>query len=150
MEIPSLPSEFEELLRLFNDRGVRYLLVGGHAVGIHGYVRFTGDLDLWIAVDPANTHLVVDALRAFGFEMPELTPDIFQREHQIVRMGVPPMRVEIHTSISGVEFDACYGRRLNATIAGFDVPVIGLEDLRANKAAAGRTKDKLDLENLAD
>ncbi len=147
--VPPLPDEFAELLRLLNDSGVSYLVVGGHAVGAHGYVRYTGGLDIWIALNPSNARRIVEALRTFGFDLPALTPDLFEREEQIVRMGVPPLRIEIHTSLSGVEFDDCYGRKLTIDIGGLEVPIIGLEDLKANKAAAGRLKDRLDLENLS-
>ncbi len=150
MATPPLPHDFSEFLRLLNESAVRYLVVGGHAVGTHGYVRYTGDLDVWVAIDPSNAQRLLDALRKFGFDQPSLTPELFAREHQIVRMGVPPMRIEVHTSLSGVEFEACYARRQTVSVEGIEMPVIALADLRANKAAAGRTKDKLDLENLPD
>jgi hypothetical protein len=148
MAPPPLPPDFKELLRLLNETGVRYLLVGGHAVGAYGFVRYTGDLDLWVAVDGANARRIVDALHRFGFAVPALAPELFEQPQQIVRMGVPPLRVEIHTSISGVEFDGCFGRRVTANIEGIDVPMISLADLKVNKTAAGRLKDQLDLENL--
>ncbi|MCL4740744.1 MAG: nucleotidyltransferase [Phycisphaerales bacterium] len=150
MATPPLPHDFSEFLKLLNESGVRYLVVGGHAVGTHGYVRYTGDLDVWVAIDSSNAKRLLEALRKFGFDQPSLTTELFTRDHQIVRMGVPPMRIEVHTSLSGVEFEACYARRQTVCVEGVEMPVIGLEDLRANKAAAGRTKDKLDLENLPD
>lgn len=100
-----LPFDFKEFLRLLNENDVRYLLIGGYAVGYHGYPRATNDMDVWIAIHPDNAQRVVDALKEFGFDHPELTPGLFLQENKIIRMGHPPMRLEISTGISGVEFE---------------------------------------------
>ncbi|MBI5282269.1 MAG: hypothetical protein HY858_11355 [Candidatus Solibacter usitatus] len=144
----TLPGDFSEFLRLFNSHGVEYLLVGGHAVGIHGYVRATNDLDVWVKASVENAARIERALREFGFDDPSLSPGLFTARDNIVRMGVPPMRLEVHTSISGVEFDACYAEREMFEIGAVMAPVISLARLRENKAAAGRAKDLADLENL--
>jgi predicted nucleotidyltransferase len=143
-----LPLDFKEFLKLLNEKGVRYLLIGGYAVGYHGYPRATNDMDIWIAVNPENAERVVDALHAFGFDLPELTPDLFLQENKIIRMGNPPMRLEITTGISGVEFDDCYTNRVVDVLDGVEVNVIDLPHLKVNKKAAGRLKDLADLENL--
>lgn len=143
-----LPPDFSEFLRLLNDRGVRYLLIGGYAVGYYGYPRATNDLDVWIATAPDNAARMVEALEEFGFGSPELTTDLFLTEDSIVRMGVPPMRIEILTTISGVTFEACYPARLEDELSGTAVTLIGLEDLKRNKRASGRYKDLDDLEHL--
>jgi len=131
-----------------NENSVRYLLIGGYAVGYHGYPRATNDLDVWIASEPANVTRVVAALRQFGFNTPGLSESLFLQEKKIVRMGIPPMRIEVATSISGVTFDECYSRRVIATLDGVDVTVISLHDLKVNKRASGRHKDLNDLEHL--
>jgi len=95
-------------LKLLKEHNVRYLLIGGYAVGFHGYPRATADMDIWVAIHPENANRIVAALQEFGFDLPELTPQLFLQEMQIIRMGVPPVKLEICTSISGVEFDACY------------------------------------------
>src|SRR6185436_13606569 len=97
-----LPQDFKEFLRLLRSHGVRYLLVGGYAVGFHGYPRPTGDLDVWVAIEPENADRLIAVLREFGFAVPELTKDLFLQHQKVVRMGVVPFRIEIMTSISGV------------------------------------------------
>src|SRR6185436_18351771 len=110
-----LPQDFKEFLRLLRSHGIRYLLVGGYAVGYHGYPRPTGDLDVWVALEPGNADRIVTALREFGFSTPELNPGLFLKHGSLVRMGNDPVRIEIMTSISGVSFDECFAERIDAT-----------------------------------
>jgi hypothetical protein len=124
------------------------LLIGGYAVGYHGYPRATNDMDIWIAIHPDNAKRVVSALQEFGFNLPELVPDLFLQANKIIRMGNPPMRLEIATSISGVEFEECYQSRIMDTLDGVNVSIIDLPHLKLNKKAAGRLKDLADLEYL--
>jgi hypothetical protein len=144
----NLPLDFKEFLKLLNGKNVRYLLIGGYAVGYHGYPRATGDMDVWIAIHPDNAQKMVAVLKAFGFDHPELTPELFLKKNKIIRMGRPPMRLEISTGISGVEFDECYASRIVDTLDGVEINIIDLPHLKANKKAAGRLKDLADLENL--
>ena len=143
-----MPPDFREFLRLLNSFGVEYLVVGGYAVGYYGYPRATAGMDLWVRIAPENAERVAGALRAFGFDMPALSPDLFLRDNQIIRLGNPPFRIEILTSVSGVEFSECYPSRVSARLDDVDVPLISLRDLKANKRAAGRHKDLDDLEHL--
>jgi len=143
-----LPLDFKEFLKLLNENGVRYLLIGGYAVGYHGYPRATNDMDVWIAIHPDNAQRVVNALKDFGFDHPELTPQLFLQKNKIIRMGHLPMRLEISTGISGVEFEDCYTARVVDDLDGVEVSIIDLPHLKANKKAAGRLKDLVDLENL--
>ena len=133
-----LPADFKEFLRLLNSHRVEYLLIGGYAVGFHGYARPTGDMDIWVAVNPQNAVRLADALRAFGFRAGDISTDLFAEPGKIIRMGIPPIRLEIITAISGVEFAACYARRVAAMIDGAPVNIIGLDDLKINKRASGR------------
>jgi hypothetical protein len=144
----NLPLDFKEFLKLLNEKGVRYLLIGGYAVGYHGYPRATGDMDVWIAIHPDNAQKMVTVLKDFGFDHPDLTPELFLQTNKIIRMGYPPMRLEISTGISGVEFDECYNSRIVDTLDDVEVNIIDLPHLKANKKAAGRFKDLADLENL--
>lgn len=144
----ALPLDFREFLKLLKEHNVRYLLIGGYAVGYHGYARATEDMDIWVAIHPDNAEKLVAALKAFGFDLPEVKPELFLREKQIVRMGVPPLKIEISTSISGVEFDECYQARVVEEFDGVEVNLIGLEHLKKNKRASGRLKDLADLEKL--
>lgn len=143
-----LPPDFKEFLRLLHSHEVEYLLVGGFSVGYYGYPRATGDIDIWIAVDSVNAERITAALIEFGFETESLSPGLFLKDDQIVRMGVPPLRIDILTRISGVEFEDCFPRRNTAEIDGVLVNVISLADLRKNKQSSGRHKDLNDLENL--
>jgi hypothetical protein len=148
MAIPSLPDDFKEFLKLLGSNGIEYLLIGGYAVNVYGYVRTTNDLDVWVKVNPENAARIDRALREFGFATAALTPDLFLAPNNVVRMGLPPVRIEILTTISGVEFEACYAERETIQIEEIAVPVISLGRLRQNKAASGRAKDLADLENL--
>jgi predicted nucleotidyltransferase len=141
-----LPPDFSEFLRLLNSHDVRYLLVGGYAVGYYGYPRATADMDIWVETLPENVAKVVAALEEFGF--PGVEPELFAKDKQVLRMGVPPLRIELLTGVSGVEFAGCYAARLVANIGGVEVSLISLADLKINKAASGRYKDLNDLEHL--
>ena len=143
-----LPSDFKEFLQLLNSEKVEYLLIGGYAVGCYGYPRPTGDMDIWVASTPQNAARTVKALRAFGFAVAALSDALFLQPEQIIRMGIPPLRIEILTSISGVSFPACYANKTQIVLDGIDVSLIGLADLKINKAASGRLKDLNDLENI--
>ena len=143
-----LPPDFKEFLRLLNAHQVEYLLIGGYAVGYHGYPRATADMDIWVAVALENAGRIVAALKEFGFDVPELSPELFLQEGRIIRMGVPPIRIEIVTTISGVSFDQCYAERVVDVLDGVEVNLISLRHLKANKRASGRHKDLSDLEYL--
>ena len=148
MATTRLPPDFKDFLRSLNANRVEYLLIGGHAVAYHGYPRPTGDMGVWIAIAPENAERVVKALQQFGFDSPGLVPDLFLKPNQIIRMGVPPFRIEICTSISGVRFDECYAQRIADVLDGVDATLISLPHLRINKRASGRHKDLDDLEHL--
>ena len=143
-----LPNDFKEFLRLLNLHQVEYLLIGGYAVAYHGYPRATNDMDVWVAIHPDNARRLVSVLQLFGFSVPELSDDLFLQKDKIIRMGVPPMRIEILTSISGVSFEECYTNRIVDEIDGILVNLIALKQLRQNKRASGRYKDLNDLEHL--
>ena len=143
-----LPPDFKEFLKLLNSHRVEYLLVGGYAVGYHGYPRATGDMDLWVAVRQNNAEKLVVVLREFGLTSPQLSADIFLQENQIIRMGIPPMRIELLTTISGVDFDSCYSERIVDVIDSVEVHIINLKHLKQNKQASGRHKDLDDLQYL--
>ncbi len=148
MATTRLPNDFKEFLQLLLSWKVEYLLIGGYAVGYYGYPRTTGDIDVWISRTRDNATKIVAALREFGFAVPELGPELFLIEGQIIRMGVAPLRIEILTSVSGVEFDKCYAARTMGLLDGVEIPIISLSDLKTNKRASGRHKDLSDLEHL--
>jgi hypothetical protein len=131
-----------------NTQKVEYLLVGGYPVSYYGYARSTADIDIWIRVGKANAARVARALVNYGFDVANVRPKMFLRRGPMFRIGVPPLRIEILTSLSGVTFQTCWPRRTMAEIDGIPVNIIGLKDLKKNKKASGRLKDLDDLENL--
>lgn len=143
-----LPSDFQDFLKLLNAHGVEYLVIGGYAVIYHGYPRATQDLDIWIAIHPENAERVISVLEEFGFGSAELTPEMFLKDSTIVRMGLPPIRIEITTRISGVDFQSSFQERIVEELDGIPVNIINLKDLLVNKKASGRYKDLNDVENL--
>ena len=143
-----LPPDFKEFLKLLNAHQVEYLIIGGYAVAYYGYPRATADIDIWIAVNPANAERIVTVLKEFGFSPPELSPQLFLKDWQIIRLGVPPVRIKLATTISGVNFAECYAQRVVDLLDGVKVNLISLQHLKLNKKAAGRHQDLADLENL--
>jgi len=143
-----LPLDFKEFLKLLKEHDVRYLLVGEYALGYHGYPRATEDMDIWVDIDPENAKNIVAVLKEFGFYLPGLSPELFLKENQEIRIGFPPVKLKICTSFLGVKFDACYEKLIVADLDGVKVNLISLTDLKINKKASGRAKDLDDLEFL--
>ena len=149
MATTHLPPDFREFFQLLNANRVEYLLIGGYAVGFHGYPRPTADVDVWIQTSPDNARRVLAALEAFGFGAGAgANIELLTTPGNVIRMGIPPLRIEIQTEISGVQFEECYARRLVEDLDGIPVPIICIDDLKRNKRAAGRHKDLADLDNL--
>jgi hypothetical protein len=149
MATPTLARDFKEFLKLLDSNHVEYLLIGGYAVGIHGHIRATNDLDIWVNPTSENAAKVERSLREFGYDVAELTADLFREPNNVIRMGVPPLRIEILTSISGVRFGLCYAEKQMVQLDGLVIPVISLPRLLENKAASGRAKDLADVESLS-
>ncbi len=148
MENQMLPDDFKEFLRLLNDHGVEYLLIGGYAVGYHGYPRTTADIDLWVATNTENAEKLVVVFNKFGMLSDEVEASLFLVPGNIVRMGLAPVRIEVLNDIDGVEFHDCFVRGSTVDMDGVPVKLISLADLRTNKRASGRHKDLDDLEHL--
>ena len=144
----SLTEDFKEFLTLLNENGVEYLLIGGYAVGYYGYPRTTADIDVWIAIQSDNARKMVTVFNRFGLQGTEVNMELFQNPGNIVRMGLPPVRIEVLNEIDGVEFAECFLRCKSVDIDGVPVNLISLADLRCNKKAAGRHKDLDDIEHL--
>ena len=143
-----LPKDFKEFLKLLNEKNVKYLLIGGYAVGYYGYPRATNDIDIWVEVSSDNADKIVEVVRKFGFTQHELNKELFLKTDQIIRMGLPPLRIEISTGISGVDFAESYSEKEIADFGDLQVDTISLKHLKINKKAAARFKDLADLENL--
>jgi len=145
----NLHPDFKAFLKSLNSAGVRYLLVGGYAVNFHGYHRHTEDIDVWIAIDPENLKKVSQALQSFGgFSPSQVAPEAFARPGHVFMFGREPVRIDILTGPSGVDFDRCWQRRGQFDLDGVTVSIISLDDLKTNKRASGRPKDIADLASL--
>lgn len=140
--------DFKDLLAAFTARGVEYLVVGAHALAAHGHVRATKDLDLWVRPDSANAERVIGALAEFGAPLHDLEVKDLSRPGLVFQIGVPPVRVDVITSIDGVEFEDAWPDRLETVFDGLPVSVLSRHHLIANKKAAGRTQDLADVERL--
>ncbi len=142
--------DFKELLELLNEHSVKYLVVGGYALAFHGTPRFTGDLDIFIKADKANAKRIVSALNEFGFGCLDLTTDDFIKPGMVVQLGVPPVRVDLITSITGVPWEQAYKNRIRGKYSDVTVNYISRDDLIANKRATARKKDIADVEALGE
>ena len=143
-------SDFNDLLRIFNANGVKYLVIGGYALIQYTEPRFTKDLDLLIGTDSRNASAVFKALREFGVPLSGLTEDDFAEEGYFYQMGVPPVRVDVFMGVPGLEFQAAWERRMENDIDGLLVPYISREDLITAKLASGRPQDLIDVQNLSE
>ena len=135
---------------MLNEHKVDYLIVGGYALAFHGAPRFTGDIDIFVRPEPENARRVLQALAAFGFNFPNLTEDDFQNPNKVVQLGVPPVRIDLITSITGVSWEEAATSREPSTFGDVPVSYIGRDRYVANKRAAGRKKDLADLEALGE
>ncbi len=141
--------DFRDLFAALNDAGARYLVVGAHAVAFYAEPRFTKDLDVWVEASPANAPRVMSALRAFGAPMAAATEADFIRPEITLQIGVAPNRIDVTTRIDGVAFESAWPNRTESTFGDQPIWLIGRRDLVANKQAAGRPQDRLDLATLA-
>lgn len=142
--------DYRDVLTALVARRARFLVVGAHALAAHGYPRGTVDIDIWIDPTPENAAQVWRALADFGAPLDTLavSVDDLTRPDVVAQFGLPPSRVDILTGVSGLTFAAAWANRLEATVEGVRVPIVGLRDLIANKRAAGRLKDLADIEGL--
>ena len=138
---------YKELLQLLNKFRVEYLIVGGFAVMKYGEPRYTKDLDIWVHNSSQNSIRVIDALRKFGapLEHDGVTAQTFTATQVVYQIGIAPVRIDILTEITGVEFPDAWGKRVASTFFGVPVHFISLDDLVANKQALGRSSDLKDL-----
>ena len=142
--------DFLDLLQALCDEKARFLVIGAHALAAHGFPRSTGDLDVWVAMEPENAKRVWKALVAFGAPVDalEILPTDFETRGRVVQLGTPPRRIDLLTEISGVEFEEAWQTRLVVEVQGMDVSFLGREALIKNKIASGRPKDMADVSAL--
>jgi len=143
-----IPNDFRELLELFNKHKVEYLIVGGYALAFHGAPRVTGDIDLFVRPKADNAARILAALKEFGFGSLDLSVDELTKPGMVVQLGVPPVRVDIITRVSGVTWEKADASKVPGRYGDIPVHFISRDDFIANKKATGRLKDAADLEAL--
>jgi hypothetical protein len=143
-----LSKDFKEFVALLQRHEAEYMIVGGYAVGVHGYPRYTGDLDIWLNPTVPNAERVLRAITDFGFGAFNLTVADLTKEGNVIQFGQPPLRIDLLTAIDGVTFDACYANRKEVTFDGLTMNFIGYHDLVTNKKATGHHRDLDDVENM--
>lgn len=143
-----LSKDFKEFVASLKEHGAEYMIVGGYAVGVHGYPRYTGDLDIWLNPTADNADRVLLALRDFGFGGLNITRADLTKENNIIQLGQPPLRIDLLMSIDGVSFSECFGKRVERTFDGLQMNFISYYDLVTNKKASGRHRDLDDVENM--
>ena len=142
--------DFKELLELLNSHKVEYLIVGGYALAFHGAPRFTGDIDLFVKPEDANAKRILSVLDEFGFGSLNFSESDFTSPDNVVQLGVPPVRVDIMTSLTGVSWEKAEAGKIRGSYGNTGVFFVSKKDLIANKKALGRTKDLADIEALGD
>lgn len=144
-----LSQDFKEFIQSLNEHEVRYLIIGGYAVAVHGHPRYTKDLDVWIEQSESNAVRMIEALEAFGFGSLGLKREDFLQD-QVLQLGYPPNRIEILTYATGLDFESSFERRVAVLIDGTSVDFINVDDLKRNKRSTGRYQDLADVEALDD
>ncbi|MCK4752838.1 MAG: hypothetical protein KAS75_05275 [Planctomycetes bacterium] len=143
-----IQEDFKELLELFNTHKVEYLIVGGYALAFHGAPRFTGDIDLLVKADSENAKHILAALKEFGFGSLKLSENDFTSPNNVIQLGTPPVRVDIMTSITAVDWEKAQADKVQANYGDTPTYFISKDNFVANKKALGRKKDLADLEAL--
>lgn len=141
-------SGFRDLLQSFNAAGVRYLIVGGYAVMVHTEPRYTKDLDLWIDPTEPNARAMLTALAQFGAPIDTVMPEDFLEPDVFFQIGVEPVRIDIMTSVTGLQFRAAWERRITVDFGGQPSPVLCRQDILSSKIAVSRARDKRDIKSL--
>ena len=143
-----LNSHYRDMLSALYEEGVRFLLVGAYAMAAHGYVRATADLDIWIEPTPKNAQAAMRALDRFGAPLQDLTAADLERHDTVFQIGVAPLRIDLLTSVTGLDFEEAHNNTVETNLGGIPVRMLSLDDLIRNKRALGRTRDKADAEAL--
>ncbi len=142
--------DFKELLALLNAHNVDYVIVGAYALAFHGAPRFTGDIDIFVKPDPKNAERILAALKEFGFGSLDLDASDFQQPDKVIQLGVPPVRVDLITSLTAVSWQQAYSGRVEGDYSDVPVYFLGRKEFLANKKALGRKKDLADIESLGE
>lgn len=143
-----IEKDFREFIQLLNENEVKYLIIGGYAVAFHGYPRYTKDLDFWVWAEPSNAELLLKTIQDFGLATLNLSIEDLTDPDNVIQLGYEPNRIDLIVQLDGLDFEACYTRRIDMQLDEISVHFIGLEDLIENKMSTGRLQDKADANNL--
>jgi hypothetical protein len=143
-----LQRDFVEMLSALSDEAAEHLVVGAHALAVHGHPRATGDLDILVRPSSENAPRVLAALRRFGAPLLDLTEEDLAQPETVFQVGVPPTRIDLMTSIDGVSFDEAWESHVEREVDGIRVLFLGREALLRNKRATGRPQDLADVARL--
>lgn len=143
-----IPSEWREFIALLNSNEVQYLVVGAVALAYYGRPRYTGDIDIFIAVSRENSIRMQKVLEEFGFAGMGLKEKDFLAPDQVIQLGYPPLRIDILTALTGIDFTDAWERRKFVNVNGLSLPMLDKSDLIRNKKALGRLQDLADLQML--
>ena len=143
-----LNKDYKEMLQILLNNKIKFLVVGAYAMGIHGYPRATGDLDIWVEASTGNSEKIYQSLSEFGAPLSEVTKSTFCEEGIIFQIGVAPRRIDIITKIDGVDFNKAYSDKQEIEVEGIKIPFLSKKNLIKNKESTGREKDKLDVKYL--
>ena len=141
-------SDFKELLKIFADNQVKYLIIGGYAVAKHAEPRYTKDLDIWISNSRENAEQVFQSLKEFTAPLTDITVEDFTIPTLVFQIGIEPSRIDILMGLKELDFDECWKRRATSVIGDLELHFISLDDLIFNKTLAGRPQDLRDVEIL--
>lgn len=146
----NLQKDLREFIELLNSKGVEYVIVGAHALALHGHPRYTGDLDVFLRVSPENSKKIVDALTSFGFRDLDISEHDFLVDDNVIQLGVPPNRIDLLMSLTGISFEEVWKDRASAKFGTVPISVISREHLIVNKRAVGRPQDLADIALLSE
>ena len=142
-----LTNDYRDIIEIFNEHKVRYLVTGAYAMAAFGYARSTYDIDIWIDKREENLVKVLAALEEFGVPF-TINEEDFKQDYTVIQIGVAPVRIDLLTDIDGVDFDEAYAQSIRHDFGGLEATVLHLDDILKNKIASNRPKDRIDVIEL--
>jgi predicted nucleotidyltransferase len=143
-----LNKDLREFVGLLNEKGVKYLVIGGYAVAYHGYPRYTKDIDIWVWLNEENAHKVIETIKAFGMASMHILIEDLLNKNSVIQLGMPPNRIDILTDLETLDFETCYAQKEIMDLGGLEIAFLDFDSLIQSKLAAGRPQDKVDAKKL--
>jgi predicted nucleotidyltransferase len=143
-----LNKDLREFVGLLNEKGVKYLVIGGYAVAYHGYPRYTKDIDIWVWLNEENAQKVIETIKAFGMASMQILVEDLLNKNSVIQLGMPPNRIDILMDLETLDFETCYAQKEITHIDGLQIAFLDFDSLIQSKLAAGRPQDKVDAKKL--